>query len=44
MSQVQILRQLVSFVRRVVSGADAVIRQPAEALAWAAAGKRAKAS
>jgi hypothetical protein len=34
----------VSFVRRVVSGADAVIRRPAEALAWAAAGKRAKAS
>jgi hypothetical protein len=34
----------VSFVRRVVSGADAVIRPPAEAPLWAAAGKRAKAS
>jgi len=28
----------------VVSGADAVIRPPAEAPAWAPAGKRAKAS
>jgi len=31
-------------VCRLVSGADAVIRRPAEARAWAAAGKRAKAS